>query len=56
MQNKVNVIDEEGLARICITAFSSTEIQIAKDLLFDSVSTKKCKITGKKDGKKRYVT
>lgn len=49
VQNKVDVMDEESLVRICSTAFSELEIEQAKNLLFDSMS--KQKKTRKRAGK-----
>lgn len=49
VQNKVNVMDDESLVRVCTTAFSETDIAQAKSLLFDSVS--KRKKTRRREGK-----
>ncbi|PZC77472.1 hypothetical protein B5X24_HaOG203350, partial [Helicoverpa armigera] len=49
--NKIDVMDEESISRICISAFSESEVKIAKDLLYDSISTTRRKITRKRDGK-----
>lgn len=51
IQNKMDVMDEEGLVRLCVTAFSEEEIEKSKKLLFSSVSTQQRKITRKKSGK-----
>ncbi|KAJ8711766.1 hypothetical protein PYW08_008720 [Mythimna loreyi] len=51
IQNKVDVMDEEGLVRLCVTAFSEEDIEIGKNLLFTSVSTQQRKISRKKSGK-----
>lgn len=53
VQNKVDVMDVRGLKRLCVTTFSSDEIQVAKDLLFDSVLTKNTQDKGEAN---RYVT
>lgn len=51
VNNKLDVMDEESLSRICISAFSAKDIVDAKKLLFDSVPSAKRKITRKRDGK-----
>lgn len=51
IQNKISVIDEETLVRICKTSFSSDEIKNSKSLLFDSIPTDKIKIKRKNKGK-----
>lgn len=38
IQNKLDVMDEESLVRICESAFSESDIQTAKSLLFESVN------------------
>lgn len=46
-------MDEESLSRICISAFSDSDILEAKNLLFGAITTtSKRNITRKKDGKK----
>lgn len=50
--NKLDVMDEESLSRICLSAFSDSDIVEAKNLLFSAIQTTKRKITRKKDGKK----
>lgn len=52
VSNKISVMDDESLSKICVSAFSDSDIVTAKNLLFDSVSTNKKKITRKKNGKK----
>lgn len=37
IQNKIAVIDNESLIRICISAFSEEEVECAKKLLFTSI-------------------
>lgn len=51
VQNKLSVIDEESLIRICVSAFKSDEIKKSKSLLFESLPTDKRKILRKKGGK-----
>ncbi|CAG9124581.1 unnamed protein product [Plutella xylostella] len=51
IENKISVIDEDTLLRICTSAFSNDEIQKSKSLLFDAVPTTKRKIQRKKEGK-----
>ncbi|XP_059047370.1 uncharacterized protein LOC131842821 [Achroia grisella] len=50
VQSKIDVMDEESITRLCIDTFTEKEIDAAKDLLFDSVSSIK-KITRKGDRK-----
>lgn len=45
--NKLSVIDEDTLMRICTTSFTSDEIKNSKSLLFDSVSSNQPKIQRK---------
>lgn len=49
--NKLDVMDEQSLTRICISAFTEADIVEAKNLLFNSISTTKRKVTRKKQGK-----
>ncbi|KAL0881578.1 hypothetical protein ABMA27_001409 [Loxostege sticticalis] len=51
VQNKVSVVDEMTLVRICLSSFTSEEIKKSKSLLFDSISTKLRKIVRKNKGK-----
>lgn len=51
IQNKMDVIDEESLVRLCVSAFSVEDIESAKRLLFDLISTTRRKIQCRKDGK-----
>lgn len=51
IQNKISIIDEETLVRICSTSFSSEEIKQAKSLLFESIPTDKIKTNRKNKGK-----
>ncbi|CAB3245923.1 unnamed protein product [Arctia plantaginis] len=53
IQNKHDVMDTESLIRICVSAFSASEIEDAKKLLFESVTTKRRNISRRKDGKKQ---
>lgn len=38
VQNKLDVMDEQSLAQICESAFSAKDIEVAKSLLFESLS------------------
>lgn len=38
VQNKLDVMDEQSLTQICESAFSDKEIEVAKSLLFESLS------------------
>lgn len=49
--NKIDVMNEECICRICVSAFSESDIKCAKDLLFNSISTTKPKKTRKGQGK-----
>lgn len=49
VQNKIDVMDEEGLIRICETAFTEKDIEEAKSLLFEAL--KKRITTRKRAGK-----
>lgn len=52
IQNKIDVMDNESLIRICDTAFTVEEVDSAKELLFSSIITNKKKVTRRKEGKK----
>lgn len=43
IQNKISVIDEDTLVRICTSSFSSEQIVKSKELLFESVCADKAK-------------
>lgn len=51
IQNKVSVIDEVTLVRICVSSFTGEEIKTSKSLLFDSIPTNLRKIIRKNKGK-----
>lgn len=51
VQNKIDIMDEDSISRLCTTTYTKEEIVVAKDLLFESVQTSKRKVTRKKDGK-----
>ncbi|PZC80668.1 hypothetical protein B5X24_HaOG214069 [Helicoverpa armigera] len=51
VQNKISVIDEDTLKRICLSSFSSSEISDAKSLLFESLPAGQRKIIRKRKGK-----
>ncbi|KAF9808552.1 hypothetical protein SFRURICE_002012 [Spodoptera frugiperda] len=51
IQNKISIIDEETLVRICTTSFSSEEIKSAKSLLLESIPSGRIKINRKNKGK-----
>lgn len=51
VNNRIDVMDEESISRICISAFSECDIVAAKDLLFDSISTTLRKKSRKRSGK-----
>ena len=51
VSNKVDVMDEESLVRICGSAFSAKEIQESKKLLFNSLPKSQRMKTRKREGK-----
>lgn len=51
VNNRIDVMDEESVSRICLSAFSQADITTAKNLLFDSISTTKPKRIRKRNGK-----
>lgn len=53
IQNKLQIMNEEDLVRLCSTCFSSKDIEDGKCLLFDSIPKGKSKITRKGDGKQK---
>lgn len=56
IQNKISVIDEDSLSRICLTAFNSEQIDKSWTLLFESIpSEKKKKPVRKGPGKESRV-
>lgn len=55
IQNKIDVLDEESLVRLCVTAFSSSEISVAKELLFATISTTLRNVSRRKDKEQKDV-
>lgn len=51
IQNKVRIMDNDTIIRICVSAFSAEDIEHSKSLLFKSVPTDKRKISWRKEGK-----
>ncbi|KAI5636640.1 hypothetical protein NE865_10656 [Phthorimaea operculella] len=51
VNNKISVMDDESISRICVSAFSESDIVTAKNMLFDSMPTSKRKINRKRQGK-----
>lgn len=51
IQNKLEVMDEVSMTRICTSSFTTEEIVTAKNLLFECVKSTKKKIQRKKEGK-----
>lgn len=51
IQNKIDVMNEESLVRLCTTSFGPEDIESAKSLLFESITTARRKITRKKEGR-----
>ncbi|KAJ2943368.1 hypothetical protein O0L34_g12177 [Tuta absoluta] len=53
LQNKIDVVNEDTLCQICVSAFSAADIQKSKELLFASIPTDKRNIRRKKAGKEQ---
>lgn len=51
ISNKIDIMDEVSISRICATAFSESDIVQAKRLLFESLSATNTMKTRKRDGK-----
>lgn len=51
--NKLHIMDDESMCRICVAFFTTQDIKTAKDLLFQSVPAQKRKIIRKKAGQER---
>lgn len=51
MNNKLSIIDDESLVKICVSAFKSEEIKNSKSLLFESLPSELRKINRKRTGK-----
>lgn len=51
IQNKISVVPEPDLIKICVSAFNSDEIKTSKTLLFESLPTDKRKIIRKREGR-----
>lgn len=51
VQNKIDVMDEESLVRICTTSFTTDEVSSAKKLLFESAPSSKRKVNRRGNGK-----
>ncbi|XP_075977946.1 uncharacterized protein LOC142977751 [Anticarsia gemmatalis] len=52
VSNKIDVMNEESISQICVSAFSDEDIHSAKILLCESLPTEKRKKIRKRDGKK----
>lgn len=55
VQNKIDVLDEESLVRLVVTAFSTLEISAAKELLFASISTTLRNVSRRKNKEQKDV-
>lgn len=55
VQNKIDIMDEESLIRLCTSTFNKTEINTAKSLLFESISTSTRKISRRKNKEQKDV-
>lgn len=52
VSNKIDVMNEENISHICVSAFSDEDIHCAKNLLCESLPTEKRKKIRKREGKK----
>lgn len=55
VQNKISVMDEESIVRLVVSAFSEEEIDIAKDLVFCTISTTHRQVSRRKNKQQRNV-
>lgn len=55
VQNKISIIDEESLVKICLSTFTSAQIERSKSLLFESLPTGQHRPTRKGQGKENRV-
>lgn len=55
VQNKISIIDEDSLVRICVSAFSSDQIVKSYNLLSDSLPLNKRKLARKGQGKENRI-
>lgn len=53
LQNKIEIMNEEDLVRLCTSCFSTKDIDAAKNLFFESIPKGKSKITRKGNGKSK---
>lgn len=53
LQNKIQIMNEEDLVRLCSTCFSSKDIEAGKCLLFDSIPKGNSKMIRKGEGKQK---
>lgn len=51
--NKIDVMNEDSISQICVSAFTDEEITMAKNLLFESIPTSRRNIKRKRHGKTR---
>lgn len=51
LQNKVDVMDNESMVRICASTYTISEVEKAKALLFDTIKTRRRNISRRKEGK-----
>lgn len=51
VENKINIMDEDSICRLCTTTYTKEEIAEAKDLLYSSVLAIKRKVRRKKEGR-----
>lgn len=51
--NKLNIMDDASMSRICLASYTTEDIKKAKNLLFQSVPSRKRKINRKNGGQER---
>lgn len=51
LQNKVDVMDNESMVRICASTYTISEVEKAKALLYDTIKTRRRNISRRSDGK-----
>lgn len=55
VQNKICIMDEESLIRLCVGSYSTAEITDAKNLLFESVSTSTRNVSRRKNKEQKEI-
>lgn len=55
VQNKICIMDEESLIRLCVSAYSTAEITSAKNLLFESITTSTRNVSRRKNKEQKEI-